>query len=278
MIQEIKKKLEYFNDPLFTFDEPTHIYRYNGEVIFGATSFLERFKKTFDREGLSLKKANELKISQQEILEIWDNKRDRACDLGHDVHTYIENYYEKGLLQMEKYTKVPGDKEAQDIHKNNVNERIKKFHTIYENKLKQLESIGSEIRVFSKIWKIAGTIDKLFYYEGSIIVGDWKSNGEIKTDDDYAYNKLLYPFEKYKENEINKYSLQTSLYQLMLEEAGINSDYSFICHLPPGENEAKIYKMKDFRAELRTYLNHMFLNEPINENKIKELNQLTKLW
>lgn len=592
-VNEINQKLKYFDDPLFTFDEPSHTYRYNGKIIYGTTSFLERFVKQFDSDYWSKKKADEEGITQEEMLARWDAKRDRSCELGHNVHSYIENFYEKNI------TDLTEDKDA--------NERIIKFHTIFESRLKVLESIGSEIKVFSKIWNIAGTIDQLYLYEGSVIVGDWKglpidtqiltstgwkkmidlqigdfvfdidgkkvkilhkskihnkkciklffdnneeiisdfehrwhvrignnktpivmttqeiqdylqkynnrpmsyktlridnpkplinndkqlpldpyllgvwlgdghsadskitqmnekvwkeierrgyrlgddiSNGtagkaqtrtvfeirhilnelnllknkhipeiyllssyeqrldllrgfmdadghyckcrkryttsstrynqikfittllatlgvkstilsykkkfnnkkiqcwdvnfttnefnpflsrnqdivvntnkqhkyrrickaetvptvptvcievdsktntflagntlipthntnqKIKTDKDFCFGKLLSPFQNYKDNEINKYSLQISLYRLILEEAGIDTDYGFICHLPQ-EGDAKIYKLKDFRAELRTYLNHMFLGEPINEAEVLKNTELSKLW
>lgn len=262
-VDEINQKLKYFDDPLFTFDEPSHTYRYNGKIIYGTTSFLERFVKQFDSDYWSKKKADEEGITQEEMLARWDAKRDRSCELGHNVHSYIENFYEKNI------TDLTEDKDA--------NERIIKFHTIFESRLKVLESIGSEIKVFSKIWNIAGTIDQLYLYEGSVIVGDWKTNQKIKTDKDFCFGKLLSPFQNYKDNEINKYSLQISLYRLILEEASIDTDYGFICHLPQ-EGDAKIYKLKDFRAELRTYLNHMFLGEPINEAEVLKNTELSKLW
>lgn len=259
----ILKKLEYFNDPEFSFDAPSHVYTYKGKKIFGVTSFLERFIKQFDSDYWSKKKADEEGITQEEMLARWDAKRDRSCDLGHMVHDYIEKFYESGS------TKLTADAEA--------NERIEKFKKIYEERLNKLESIGSEIRVLSKIWGLAGTIDKLYLWENSIIVGDWKTNAKIKTDKDFAFGKLLWPFDKYKENEINKYSLQISLYQLILEEAGIYSDYGFICHIP-SDGEAKIYKLKDFRAELRTYLNHQFLNHEPSEKDVKNPSTVEKLW
>lgn len=261
--ESILSKLEYFNDDEFKFDAPTHIYTYKGKKIYGVTSFLENFVKQFDSDYWSKKKANDLGITQEEMLAEWDATRDRSCELGHNVHDYIEMFYEKNC------TTLTTDIEA--------NERIEKFHKIYEERLKQLISIGSEIKVFSKKWGIAGTIDKLYLYENSIIIGDWKTNKKIKTDKDYCFNKLLPPFNNYKENEINKYSLQLSLYQLILEEAGIFCDYSFICHIP-SKGDAQIYKLKDFKTELRTYLNHQFLNEPINEDIIIKNTKLAKLW
>jgi hypothetical protein len=264
-IQEIKTKLkDYFTDPLFTFDQPTHIYRYDDKIIYGATSFLERFVTPFEMEMQANKQAIKLNVPVEEIIEKWDNIRDRACDLGHMVHEYIENFYEQNS------TELTDDPEA--------NERIVKFHSIYEDKLKPMINIGSEIKMFSKIWPLAGTMDQLYYYEGSVIVGDWKTNKKIKTDDDFCFRKYLkQPFHRYKENEINKYSLQISLYRLFLEEAGIHTDYGFICHIP-NDGEAAIYKLKDFRAELKTYLNHEFLFENINEEEIIKITEISKLW
>ncbi len=261
--EEILEKLKYYDDEEFKFDVESHTYRYKGEKMYGTTSFLDRFVKKFDAEYWSKKKAEKLGITQEAMLAEWDATRDRACDLGHCVHDYIENFYEKNCTDRTE------DEEA--------NERIEKFHTIYEARLKALESVGSEIKVFSKKWNLAGTIDKIYLYQNSIVLGDWKTNKQIKTDKDFIFGnaKLLYPFEKYKEHELNKYSLQLSIYALLLEEAGIFVDYCFICHIPK-KGDAKIYKLIDFRAELRTYFNHQFLNETVVVTK--EKTKAERLW
>lgn len=262
-VEEIREKLKYFDDDLFVFDEPSHTYRYDGELMYGTTTFLERFVKPFDSDYWSKKKAEQEGITQEEMLAQWDAKRDRSCVLGHKVHAYIEDFHEK------KTTDLTDDPEA--------NERIEKFHNIYESKLQIFEPIASEIKVFSKVWNIAGTIDQLYLYQGMVLIGDWKTNKKIKTDSDYCFNKLLYPFEKFKENELNKYSLQISIYRLLLEEAGVHTEYGFICHIP-GEGDPEIYKLKDFRAELRTYFNHQFLSEPINEKEIIKQAAIEIIW
>lgn len=266
MRDQIIEKLKVFNDKKFKFDEESHTYTYDGKQMFGVTSFLHRFVKEFDEAYWLPKKAADLGITEQELKKQWDDKRNRSCDLGHNVHTYIETFYESKKPILPKH-----DEEAL--------ERIAKFHSIYESKLKQLTSVGSEIRVFSKRWNLAGTIDKLYLLKKAGIVGDWKTNKKIKTDDDYTFNNyLLPPFNKLKENEINKYSLQISLYRLLLEEAGIDTEYGFVCHLPP-EGDAKIYKLKDLRADLRYYLDHQWLLEDHTKVKIEAKTPIIeKLW
>lgn len=259
-IEEIREKLKYFDDKDFVFDEPTHKYTYKGQPLFGTTTFLERFYEKFDSDYWSKKKAADAGVTQEEMLAVWDAKRDRSCELGHNVHYYIEKFY---LTQST-------DKPLQDEE---ACLRIDKFHTVYDLRLNKLEPIGTEIRVFSKKWKLAGTMDMLYLYKNTIIVGDWKTNEKIKTDKDFNFNKMMYyPFENLKENELNKYSIQISFYMLMLEEAGIFPEYGFICHIPQN-GDAQIYKLKDLRAELRTYMNNLQLedtdNQVVTEKKVK---------
>ncbi len=236
----ILKKLKHFDEPTFTFEPIEHVYHLKGEKLTSATTYLDRFVKPFDEEFWSKKKAAEAGVTQEEMLARWKAKRDRACDIGTMTHEYIEHFYEK------QKPSIPDDEQ--------VKEKVAKFHKIYESKLKQLKPIASEVRVFSRRWPVCGTFDQLFLYEGQIIVGDWKTNEKIKTDKDFCFGYMQGPFSKWKDNELNKYSIQISLYQLILEEAGIFSDYGFICHLPPGETEPKVYKLHNFKEQLRAHL------------------------
>lgn len=262
-IEEIKEKIKIFDDPDFIFEPVEHVYTYKGKIIHGATTYLQRFTKPFEEDYWSKKKADDRGITQEEVLNEWAEKRDRSCDLGTMVHEYIEDFYEKDR------TELTEDNEA--------NERIEKFHKIFKERLEVLIPIVSELRVFDPDWGIAGTLDQLYYYKGSVIIGDWKTNKKIKTDKDYCFGWLKAPFSQHKENELNKYSLQISLYSLILEKvAGIKIDYGFICHIP-GKGESKIYKLKDFRKELKQYLDNC-TEEEINEEKIKKLTKVSKIW
>lgn len=262
--EEVLEKLKVFNDSNFIFDEKEHVYTYKGSIMRGCTSFLNTFIKPFDSEYWAKKKAEEEGITTEEKLAQWDEIRERSCYLGTLVHNYIEDFYEKNS------TELTEDEEA--------NERIFEWHKIYESMLKDMVSIGSEIRVFSKKYNLAGTIDKLYLYKGMLIIGDWKTNKKIKTDKDFCFGKLLYPFEKLKENELNKYSLQLSIYALILEEIGLEITSGFICHIPH-TGECQIYKTKDLRAELRNYLtNSMLLVEKVNIEEVKKETKYEIIW
>lgn len=261
LIKEVKEKLSVFNDDKFIFEEEEHIYTYEGKRFISVTTFIENFIDVFDEEYWSKKKADERGVDQEVVLNEWAVTRDRACDLGTMVHEYIEDFY-NGV-------------ELKDYNDEEVDERVNKFHEIYEKRLKPLKPIISELRLFDTEWCIAGTLDQLYLYKGMLIIGDWKTNKKIKTDKDWSFNMLKYPFQRYKDNEINKYSIQISLYALILKRVtGLDISYGFICHIPP-KGPAEIYKLKDFKKELEMYINGLSKKEKEIINKTP---QSTNIW
>jgi hypothetical protein len=248
---EIEKKLRFFEDPNFSFNEDLHVYKYRGDKFDSVTTFLKIFKTPFDKKYWAEKKAREKGVPVNEIYAEWEDKGNKANSLGTDVHKWIEDFW-SGLSPS-----LPEDD-------GDYKDRVEKFLRIYEKKLKFLIPLRSELRVFSKKWKLAGTIDQLFLFWDEkrnmvvLIIGDWKTNGDFKSDEHPKgkYKKLLRPFSNLYENHHNEYSIQISLYRLILEEElGIEADSGFLCHIGP-ENEAKIYPVKDLRQPLKAYLDN----------------------
>jgi hypothetical protein len=246
---DIENKLKFFEDPDFSFDEGLHVYKFKGQKFDSVTTFLKKFKTPFDKKYWAEKKARERGISVDEIYSEWDGKGQTANNLGTRVHKWIEDFW-CGLSPV-----LPDD---------DCLDRVNKFLRIHERKLKFLVPIRSELRVFSKKWKLAGTIDQLFLFwdkekeKAILVIGDWKTNGDFKSDDHPKgrYKKLLRPFSGLYENHHNEYSIQISLYRLILEdEMGIETESGFLCHIGP-DDEAKIYPAKDLREPLRAYLDN----------------------
>lgn len=241
--EDILNKLKiYDDDPNFHFDEPSHTYTYGDAIFTSVTTFLARFHKTFDKEFMSKRSAEKRGIPQEEVLKEWQDKADRACELGTEVHLWIENYL-NGV-----YQKLPTDLDIID--------RINKFNVIYAKHLHKLDIIKCEQRIFSKDKLIAGMIDSLFIFKNNVFIIDHKTNGKMTTDEDTKYNKLLYPFSNYWQNSLNEYSIQQSLYSLILEEIGIEIKACYLLYIGP-DNPGKLYKCVDFRKELREYFNKM---------------------
>jgi ATP-dependent exoDNAse (exonuclease V) beta subunit len=239
----ILEKLNDFNDPEFKFNAKYHKYTYLGEQFISVTTFIQKFHKPFETEFWSKKKAEEAGIPQEWILNEWKQKNDYANDIGTQTHNWIEDYFN------EIWKPLPSNEDV--IH------RINKFNKVYAKKLHKLEPLKFEVRVFSKKWKIAGMIDSLFIYKGKIYILDWKTNKQF-TDDNHEkgrYEKLLEPFQDYWKNHLNEYSIQLSMYALILEEWGFEVGGVYLVHIGPGDEEAELYKVVDMREKLRSFLN-----------------------
>jgi len=244
-VDSILDKLKFYNDDYkFKFDPIKHRYTYDGEYFIPVTQFISRFHEKFDSEFWSKSKAEELGKTTEEILEEWKILNDRGNEIGKKTHLWIENYF------LKTYQELPLDLDIID--------RINKFNIAYSKFLYKLVPITFEQMIFSKKWKIAGTMDSLFFYKEKIIIIDWKTNKEFTDDEHYKgrFQKLLSPFDGYYKNNFNEYSIQVSLYRLILKEIGINIQGCYLLHIGPS-SEAKMYTAIDFTGILESYLNSL---------------------
>lgn len=249
----ILNDLECFNDPEFKFDPKHHKYAYDGFPMESVTRFIHHFHLPFKQDYWSKQKAEETGVTQEEILKAWKQKNDYANEVGHETHLWIENYYNK------IWQAIPTNLDI--IH------RINKFNKVYADQLYKLDPLKFEVRIFSKKWKIAGTIDALFIKHGRIYIVDYKTNGDFTTDDHPKgrYEKLLYPFENFYKNHINEYSIQISLYAAILKEWGFDVAGGYLLHIGPGDDDAKLYPCVNMVPDLEKYLNESFVR--ITDNK-----------
>ena len=243
MIELLRNQLDCFNDVQFEFDPKLHRYTYEGEPFVSVTRFIQQFHKPFEQDYWSKVKAEQAGVPQDWILAEWKKLNDYANEVGTDTHQWIEDYFNQ------IWKPLPNNLDV--IH------RINKFNKIYAKQLFKLEPLKFEVRVFSPKWKIAGMIDSLFVYRGKIYILDWKTNKDF-TDDNHqkgTYEKLLAPFQDYYKNHLNEYSIQLSMYALILEEWGFQVGGAYIVHIGPGDEEAELYKVVDMRDNLKLFLN-----------------------
>lgn len=245
----MESKLQYFEDPNFRFNEKTHSYVYldpsTGKPVQAFTSvtgFISRFKKKFDSDFWANKKAKQLGKTKDEVLLEWKQTADTAVDLGTAVHKWIEDFY--------------NGSDPPDPDHPRVLERVQRFRELHSARLNKLSPIRQEFRVFSRKWGIAGTTDAIFRLGENYYLGDWKTNKKFTTDlhPKGRYSRLLYPFEDLWDNALNSYSIQLSLYRLILqEEAGFLTNGAFLVWIGP-ENKPELHKTLDLRDRLYSYL------------------------
>jgi len=237
--EEILKSLESYNDQNFKFDPINHKYTYEDNHFISVTQFISKFHKPFDTEYWSNYKAKERGISKEEILKEWKEKNDRANFIGTSTHDWIEFYFNG------EFKKLPTDKDVVD--------RINKFNHLYADHLHKLEPVCFERKIFSKKWKIAGMIDSIFLYKDKVIIIDYKTNKEFITDETIKYKEyLLPPFDHLYKTHLNEYSIQISMYMMILKEIGINVSAGYLLYIGP--NDSKIYRSLDLVTIIEEYL------------------------
>lgn len=231
-----------FDDDNFKFYADEHKYFYEDQEYISATTLVGQFHEPFDKEGKSLKVAVREGRPQQEVLDEWQHKNDVANEIGTFTHEWIEDYF-NGI-----WRELPTDPDY--IH------RINKFNNIYCKDIHKLQFVGAELRVFSKKYKIAGTIDGLFLYNNKLFIIDWKTNKKFTHDahEDGKWQTLLPPFNNFYKNHHNEYSLQISLYSLILKECGIDVSGGYLVHIGPGEEPAEIYKCINMQEKFKAWL------------------------
>lgn len=245
----MESKLDYFRDPNFVFDEAQHTYSYLNpntgrpvQTFQSVTGFLGQFKKPFDSEMIAGIVAKKRGVSKKIVLAEWKEISDVALKLGTNVHKWIEDYYNGENPELPTV--------------DNEYERVQKFLQLYEDKLHKFEPLHQEFRLFSRKWGLAGTLDALFKLNDGIYVGDWKTNKKFTTDlqSEGRKQKLLYPFDDMWDNSLNGYSIQLSLYRLILqEEAGYETNGGFLVWIGPN-GKPEMHKIVDLRDRLYNFL------------------------
>lgn len=255
---QVLQQLDFFNTDRFVFNEEAHTYFHGKKQLKSVTRFVDSFKAEFDSDTKSREAAVREGVEQQVILDRWQATNDYACNLGHKVHKYLEDYYSDINPHL--------DEEDADFMR-----RIACFESEIKPRLAKLESVIQEKRVFSIKLMLAGTMDALFLMDGVLYILDWKTNKKFTTDSDNSYGKfLLPPFQDYKENKLNLYSIQLNTYKLILAEQGVYVKDCMLVYIPPTGKGAQIHRCKPFTILLEAYFGVSFFSDL--EKSVKNLN------
>jgi ATP-dependent exoDNAse (exonuclease V) beta subunit len=241
MKDEILKKLDCFIDPLFKFDPKLHRYTYDDEVLQSVTKTVEKFHKPFDTEAVAKRTSEKTGVDAEILKKEWAETNRYANVVGTATHEWIEDYFNGN------WKALPTNPDI--IH------RINKFNKIFCSHLHKLTPVKFETRIFSKKWKLAGTIDALFLKDDKLYILDYKTNKDFKDDDhkDGKWEKLLDPFDDFYKNHHNEYSIQLCLYAAILEQWGIDIAGAYLVYIGPGDDDARLIKVKDMRPIIKDY-------------------------
>lgn len=228
------------------FDARSHTYKCGDKSLMPVTTVLKWLTPEFDSESALASVAFNTGKTRAQIQVEWDAKRDQGLEKGTRVHAYAE-----GIIADEDMTLFLA-----------LNERL--------HEMKQFDIAWSRLRdklstkLFKKEWTIgdmeygiAGRCDAILQMsvDGNerLSLFDWKT-GKYTVRKYARGEMMLPPFDDLPNCEEVKYSMQLSLYRLLIEKnTDIRLHGGYILHLP-AESEYVLYNTIDLRDRLDSWL------------------------
>ena len=282
------------------FEEDAHIYydvTQPEKKFISVTTLIEKFGQPFDKDFWSAYKALEKLLSksdfdiekksllntkkfnktileaydidenlfnkeQQAILDAWDEENRRSCERGTKIHAELENsFYKKGKdIDLSKY-QIGGKFECRKDHT-----ALDLENGVYPEYL--ISRVSSDGKLC-----IAGQIDLLIKKGNKIIIGDWKSNKEIKMKSFYDKNtrstvKMKFPLNHLDDVNYWHYTLQLSTYAWMVQK--LNPEFEIedlvLVHFDHNDNMT-VYHLEYLKDEVERMLAFYKKSSILEENR-----------
>lgn len=272
IVEETRSKiLHEFED--LEFYEDGHVYLLHGqEIKLSVSGVGHRFiRESFNEQLQAARYAQKHGKSASYWIQQWKQNSFRATTLGTKTHEYGESlgYLRAGHPELIRDTIKP-----QYMEKYNY---LAPIHPKEEAVLKFMDELPhsmhlvlNETKVYSgknpdvsKNLKelICGTFDMLYYYDGDgidsnagFVILDYKTNASLYSEYNQKFGKtLLPPFSNMIEQDLSLYTIQLSLYSLMLEDIGIPVIDRRIVWLT-NDGEYKVISVPDVSDSLRKVL------------------------
>ncbi len=182
------------------FDEASHTYTHvdTGAPFISVTTLLGKYKQPFDRYGHSKRVAKREGVSQELVLEMWEEEKNRACTRGTDIHKILEDYISCG-----------------DV-KDNYGWLCKSYDMAAERSIDSFKNVLCENLLYDEEHLVAGMADLIYEHKNEFTVGDFKTNKKFKFSSPYS-ERLKDPISHLHNCEFNVYGLQLSFYAYLYE-------------------------------------------------------------
>lgn len=269
LVAEVRERvLSEFED--LEFYKEGHRYVLHGEQLPSVSNVTHRFiREPFDEQWQAMRYAKKHGETPDYWIQQWRQNSFRATTLGTKTHAYGESlgYLKAGMPEricpsiLSQY--MPEYRFLAPIHPKE--EAVLKF---MNEMPKSMHLVLNEARVYSGRnpspernlkERLAGTFDMLYYNDGTdgkpegFIILDYKTNANLQNDYNRKYGKMLRePFNCMPEEDLSLYSIQLSLYALMLQDVGISIIARCIVWLKDSEYE--IIPVPDLTETLRQTL------------------------
>lgn len=233
--------------PNLVFDEKSHTYTVDGQKLTSASRVISELYEPFDQDAQSKIYAEKHNLTQKEVLSAWQTSNKKETNEGSRVHDFAEKWTENKYI---KKVKTPLPKSKQDL-------AVMMWWMDLFKVAPFIQIAGLEVQMYCLKYGIAGTADILLEdtRNGNIIIADWKTNKKLESD----FNNGLLKHIELPVSNYNKYQVQFSIYQVMLEEAGFKVVGRRLIWLRQDKTTRKLYKTfatDDLTSQVRAYLEH----------------------
>lgn len=233
-VEEIQQKIRVAFEKL-SFDEATHSYFVDGNRLGSVSKQIEKVVEKVDFDTISVFCAAKEDVPVETIRKRWKDENTKSVVKGHRVHSFAETE----MLNPE----LPEEHAALMFHQTLDKERYK--------------IVDKEIRMYYLDYHklpLAGTADLLLYdtLTDTLVICDYKTNKDLFKN--YKGKTLLSPFETLLEHPYNKYQIQFTLYQILVEQIGIKVSERWLIYLNK-EGEYQVFKTYDLLETALSWLN-----------------------
>lgn len=224
------------------FNKTYHTYSLDGQNLTSVTRIINKLKPPFDAKYWSERKAKERDVSPAVIRQEWDQKREASKQKGEQVHLHIEKI-------------LTGQAETDDPFLNlNVSlPEMQAFNDLWYTMRDGVTVEQVEWVIGDKELGVAGTLDTLLFSDMTqqYHVWDWKTSSNFKLRN--RFQTLKTPFDDLGDCELNVYSLQSSLYRLILRRnTELDIGDSYIVHLS-SSGQYTVHKALDLGQRLSAW-------------------------
>ena len=208
------------------FEPEAHRYRFAGRELRSVSSIVEHFAP-FDTIATAKKCAANPKSpyygqSVEEILDLWELKRDNAADAGTRLHAFGEAccsfLHDREDEIAPEYRERINDEGLVAVEPKE--EALARWWD--ETDWSRYAVVAKETRVMNPGLRYAGTFDLLLYdrWNMGFAMKDYKSNEDLYK---WYGDKLLPPLDQLNSNDVGKYTVQQTLYAIALKNIEIGN-------------------------------------------------------
>ena len=222
------------------FHEDGHIYILNGCQLPSVTQLAHRFiREPFDEELQAERYAQRHGETAEYWKREWHKNSFRATALGTKTHEFGESlaYLRAGHPEMIR-PRVINQYSAEYHYLAPIHPKEEAVVHFLDALPPSYHLVLNEARIYSGknpdasrnlSQQVCGTFDMLYYYDGGgnpekagFIIFDYKTNKCLENDLNLRFGKYLRePFNDLVEQDLSLYTIQLSLYALMLEDIGL---------------------------------------------------------